>query len=467
VARRSSLTGSCVAVVALLAACSSTEGSGHSQTPVQDSGSANGNETQHATKPSKGLDDLTVPEDGFQVRNAGAEIDPGQDVEYCEIGELPGDPSETYYVHSVELANAPYSHHFVVATALPDSAAEAALQESNIGDKVVCNGANYQWPEEGLVFLGSAQTPYISRGYPKGVGTTLHGHQRVVFDYHYLNTTDHPIQARSAFNVHLVDSSEIEHIATAFSFFNFTVDVPPHDKGSFVAECHFSDDLIVPSVLRHTHEHGRDFSIWYSGGQKDGELIWTSRDWKEETDFLFPSPTLVKAGEGFRFQCDFENEGDAPLRYGIKGTDEMCILAGWFWPAGETRELGPQSCGVTWLDGKGIGHPASEAGGFPPAPSLDARLCHGGISLSGYAGLSDETCNDCICKSCGTILLQCAKDADCTALLDCFGSGCGSQTACIQACKTEIHDHSSAVGMLQQVEACVSSKCGGCGPVDG
>lgn len=463
---RSLLTSSCAASLAFLFACSSNTGEAG---PTKSSTKPVGPEktpTQVSTGPSKTIDDLTVPDDGFQVRNQGAEIGPGEDIEYCEIAELPGDAGETYYARSVELGNAPFSHHLVVATALPGSAAEAALQESAIGDKIVCNGANYEWPQNGLVFLGSAQTPYISRDFPKGVGTILHGHQRVVFDYHYLNTGDHPVQARSAFNVHVVDGSEIEHIATAFSFFNFTIDIGPHESGSFKAECHFGDDLMIASILRHTHEHGRDFSVWYSGGANDGQHIWTSSDWKNDPDYTFPSPTLVKAGEGFRFQCDFENDGSVPLRYGIKGTDEMCILAGWFWPSGDTRELPPANCGITWIDRQGIGHPASEAGGFPPASALDTKICQAGINLSGYASLgSDATCSECVCKSCGTVLLKCAQDTDCSALLDCFASGCGDETSCIQACKTELHDHSSAVGMLQEVESCVSSKCDGCGPI--
>jgi hypothetical protein len=418
--------------------------------------------TSDAGPTPTGLADLTVPSDGFQVRSQGADIAPGEDVEYCEIGELPGDPGETYYVGAVELANAPHSHHFVVATALPGSDADVALRALNLGDKVQCNGTNYEWPQDGLVFVASAQTPYIERKFPKGVGSVLHGNQRIVFDYHYLNTGDTETHAESAMNVHLVDGSSIEHIATAFSFFNFTVDVPPHESGTFTAECHFKDDLMVTSLLRHTHQQGRDFSVWYSGGDRDGQHIWTSHDWKNEPGYDFTSPTLVKANEGFRFECDFDNPNDSELRYGIKGTDEMCILAGWFWPSGDTRELPPQDCGITWVDSKGVGHPADEAGGFPPASSLDARLCHAGVSLSGYSG--DGACNDCMCNSCGSVLMRCASDTDCSALIDCFSKDCGTETQCIQACKQELHDHSSAVGMMEQVESCVSSKCAGCGP---
>ena len=159
--------------VALLAACSS------------DPKSAEPPEGAHIPT---GLSDLTTPSDGFQVRNLGADIAPGEDVEYCEIGELPGDPSETYYVKSVELANAPFSHHFVVGAATPGSDADASFRAMNVGDKVVCNGANFEWPEDGLVGVASAQTPYFSLTFPKGVGTVLHGNERVVFDYHYVNT---------------------------------------------------------------------------------------------------------------------------------------------------------------------------------------------------------------------------------------------------------------------------------------
>lgn len=425
---------------------------------------------EHSTKgptiPS-GPDDLSVPTDGFQVRSAGADIEPGEDVEYCEIGEAPGEPADTYYVKSLELANAAFSHHFVVAAAEPDSEADAALRAFEIGDRVKCNGANYEWPENGLVGLASAQTPYMELRFPDGVGAMLHGRERIVFDYHYVNESEHVVHAKSAVNVHSVSGASIEHIATAFSFFNFTVDVPPGSTGTFTGECHFPNDLMVASLVRHTHQQGRDFSVWYSGGEHDGEHVWTSHDWKHDTGFDFQEPLLVRTGEGFRFQCAFDNPGGNHLRYGIKGTDEMCILAGWVWGKGDEKELPSQNCGITWIDDAGIGHPASEAGGFPEASSADASLCLTGIDAVGFGGLGGAACNQCVCDACGTVLLKCATDPDCAALMACLGQDCGDENACIQACKGELHDHSSAIGMMEEVDACLGSRCDGCGPTPG
>lgn len=460
--RRLSFIGN-VGALALVAGCSPSAKDSRTTSPrLENESASDASAAKNGAPTPTGLDDLPVPTDGFQVLDVGADIGPGEDVEYCEVGELPGDSGETYYVGGVELANAAHSHHLVVATAQPGSDADTALRAMNVGDKVVCNGTNYEFPQDGLVFVGSAQTPYIDRSFPKGVGTMLYGNQRVVFDYHYLNTSTEVVHARSAINVHLVDQASVQHIANPFSFFNYTVDVPPQATGKFVAECHFKDDLMVTSILRHTHQQGRDFSVWYAGGTHDGDLIWTSHDWKNEPDYTFPTPTLLKSGEGFRFECDFQNDANTELRYGIKGTDEMCILAGWFWPA-DTRELPPAPCGVTWIDSKGIGHPADEDGGFPKASALDARVCKAGISLSGYGG--DDSCNTCMCDSCGDVLVKCASDTDCSALMDCFGQGCTGEAQCAQQCKQQVHDHSSAVGLVEQVEACLYSKCAGCGPL--
>jgi len=438
-------------VCALLAACS---GDPQVERPPQ---------TEAATPKHipEGPDDLPVPRKGFQVRSVGAEIGPGEDIEYCEIGELPGDPSETYFVKSIELANAAFSHHLVVSAAVPGSAADATLRALNVGDRVKCNGANYEWPDEGLVGLLSAQTPYIGRDFPEGVGINLYGNQRLVFDYHYVNSSAETIRAASAFNAHTADEASIQHIATAFSFFNFTVDIPARSAKSFIAECHFKDDLTLSGLVRHTHQQGRDFSVWFSGGPQDGEHIWTSHDWKHEPGYDFPEPILMKAGDGFRYECGFENPTDSPLRYGIKGSDEMCILAGWIWPAGDAKQVPPQDCGVTWVDGEGLGHPATEAGGFPPASAADANLCLAGINLLGLGGTPE--CASCMCNSCGSVLLKCATDPDCGALISCLGQGCSNQSECIQSCEDQIHQHSSAIGMMQQVQGCLASRCAECG----
>src|SRR5687768_16190328 len=57
---------------------------------------------------------LAAPEYGFQVRSVGTTIEPLQDVEYCEVVQQPGDPSETYYVTGFDSEMTVGSHHLIV-----------------------------------------------------------------------------------------------------------------------------------------------------------------------------------------------------------------------------------------------------------------------------------------------------------------------------------------------------------------
>ena len=84
---------------------------------------------------------------------------------------------------------------------------------------------------------------------------------------------------------------------------------------------------MVFQLTRHTHQWGTDFPVKYKGGPKDGELIFTSPDY-ENADYNFEEPALIRAGEGFEWTCNYQNTTDSVLRFGIKATDEMCILFG-------------------------------------------------------------------------------------------------------------------------------------------
>ena len=79
------------------------------------------------------------------------------------------------------------------------------------------------------------------------------------------------------------------------------------------------------NVVRHTHQWGTDFNVWFAGGERDGEHIFLSEDY-EDTIHSFEEPVLVKAGEGFTFSCAYRNTEDYTLNFGLKASDEMCIL---------------------------------------------------------------------------------------------------------------------------------------------
>ena len=283
---------------------------------------------------------LDPPASGFQIRSDGTLIQPGEDVEYCEVVALPGTPDDTYYVRAFESQMTEGSHHLIIAGIVPESDTD---HHAEVGDRVPCTGPDVFGGE--LVPVTGSQKPYEGEAFPPGVGRVFTGGQKVVFDYHYFNTTPEPIQARAAVNFHTTTADKVTKLSQSFGFYNLGIEIPPGAAKAFTAECFFDGDVYVHSLTRHTHQWGTEFNTWFAGGPRDGELVFSSPDY-ETVSFPFEEPTLVRGGEGFRFECAFENNETYTLKFGLKASDEMCILFGSWYEAMEGQNLGNQSCFV-------------------------------------------------------------------------------------------------------------------------
>jgi hypothetical protein len=52
----------------------------------------------------------------------------------------------------------------------------------------------------------------------------------------------------------------------------------------------------------------------------------------------------VKKDEGFTFRCAYKNTESYPLKFGVKASDEMCILFGTWFPVNADDNVQPQGC---------------------------------------------------------------------------------------------------------------------------
>jgi hypothetical protein len=282
---------------------------------------------------------LDRPESGLQLRTAGRTIQPGEDREQCEVVRLPGGPDDEYDVNHFELAMTAGSHHLIVAAIQPGSETEAQVTEGDLIDCVGPTGFG-----EDIDVVTGAQLPTYDEAYPDGVGKVYRGGQYLVFDYHYFNATDLPIDARVALNLHTTAAANIQKVMSLLAFANLDIETPAGEARSFPTDCRTGDDVMVYKLMRHTHRWGTDFPVEFAGGARDGELIYTSPSY-EEPDFIFDEPVRVAGGEGFRFTCSYDNTTSDTLRFGVKATDEMCILFGLVFSPTD-REVPNQICVV-------------------------------------------------------------------------------------------------------------------------
>jgi hypothetical protein len=297
------------------------------------------------------LPELAPPEQGFQVRSRGMTIAPGEDVEYCEIVTIPGTPDQEYWVEGFDIEMTDFSHHLIVSSLNPGSAAEAQLGDGHVEP---CFGAHDIASFAEVSDVTGSQRPSFTFEYPEGVGKVFTGGQKLVFDYHYLNSSTLPVPAGHAVNFRTTSPENIQRIGRRLAFVNLTIDVPAQEQASFTGECKFDQDVMVGAVVRHTHKWGTDFTTWYAGGERDARHIWTSTDYELDTMHTFDEPVLMPAGTGFRFECAFDNTTSTPLVFGPKASDEMCILFGLWWKVGDDDPEAPQFCIMQNIDQDGV-----------------------------------------------------------------------------------------------------------------
>jgi hypothetical protein len=294
---------------------------------------------------------LDLPGRGFQVETLGNTIEPGDDIQWCEVVQLPGTQKDVYYINRLEAAMTPYGNSLEVSAAIPGSETEANIDS---GTRVTCQRAGEVFGED-FIDVMSSQQLYSDVRYPKGVGKILYGGQKLVIDYHYFNPSEEPVSAKVKLNFYLVDKRNVEKIAHTATFENFTIYTPPNGESTHLAECIVDEDILVYSLTRRTHRWGTDFSVWYAGGERDGEHIWTSSDWNRDTQYVIPGgPIRLKAGEGFRFECDYNNTTNESLQFGVYATDETCILQADWWVINEGDDADEQGCLVFTVDEDGI-----------------------------------------------------------------------------------------------------------------
>lgn len=292
---------------------------------------------------------LDPPTRGFQVRTRGVLVEPGEDVRWCEVVELPGGPADVYPVARIESAVSDFARDLVVSVA-PASGDTAAIMD--VGARVPCSRAGEAFGED-LVELVASRHAYQDQRYPTGVGQLLHGGQRLAVDYHYFNEGAEPVVALAKLNFHTTDAGAIEHLAQTASFQNVTIYTPPHGWSSHLAECAVSQPMWVGELARRTERHGTNFRVWLTGGERDGTPLWTSLD-PLDTEHEPAAPILLQPGEGFRFECDYRNDTDQELRFGVNASDETCGLNATWWAADDTQPTQPEGCLLLEVDPDGV-----------------------------------------------------------------------------------------------------------------
>jgi hypothetical protein len=319
--------------------------------------SETGAEQVPAAAPAAGVAEpleLAVPARGFQVETTGSLIEPGDDVRMCEVVVLPGESSEHYHVNRIESALSSRGEDLIVRAAEPGSETAAIMDR---GASMPCTRAGEAFGEE-LSDVLLSRGGYADDRFPAGAGKIFQGGQKLAVEYHYVNRGKDAVLAKAKLSFHVVDSELVQHLVRTASFENFTIYTPPNGHSSHLGECRVRQEMVVSDLARRTQHYGTTFKVWLVGGERDGALVWQSADGRDSRTAL-GAPLHLAAGEGFRFQCDYENTTDRELRYGVSAADETCTLDATFWASDASDSPLTEDCLLFTVDPDGVARPRS------------------------------------------------------------------------------------------------------------
>ncbi|MDH5675679.1 MAG: hypothetical protein OEZ06_26380 [Myxococcales bacterium] len=297
---------------------------------------------------------LEPPARGVHVRSPLLWVDPGEDLRLCEIVALPGGQQDVYFIDRIESELADGARDLIVHALDLGSETEAI---ADIGSRVACTRAGEAFGED-LEDVTSVRVGYRDQQFPDGVGKILYGGQKLALEYHVVNTGDAPASVGLALSFHTVEEKTIRRVAHTAGFHNLTIYTPPLGQSSHLAECLVKQEVLVSELARRTGRWGTGFAVWQVGGDRDGELLWHSAG-PHNAALSLEEPLRFQAGEGFRFQCDYNNTTDLELRFGIGDHDESCTLEATYWVEGQgvgpaQDGSSPEGCLVLDVDPDGV-----------------------------------------------------------------------------------------------------------------
>lgn len=171
-----------------------------------------------------------------------------------------------------------------------------------------------------------AQQSAAALTYPTGSGLPIAAHQSIHIEMHYLNTDDEPMMIGGSAELDLAAEStglrEIDFLFTGGA----SISIPAH--GTQTVETFHT--LPVGSELfaatAHTHQWGRRATLELTDASGAApRLLHDSTNWAERPIDVF-TPIVITEGQGLRLTCNFENQSDQPVSFGLSADDEMCFL---------------------------------------------------------------------------------------------------------------------------------------------
>ena len=273
---------------------------------------------------------LPMPASGYRVDLEKFEIAPDFEREffvYKKIGN-----TEDIYVNRFEIKMRRNSHHFLIYDI--NDAAPGPPELDRIRDIRNPNGSmNFSNMFHMLfhVYVAGSQTQYFDYQFPEGVAFKMPANAAYDFNSHYVNKRNVPIEGEVNVNLHTIPKEQVQKAAGTINWGNTNFSLPANRVTTITKTYTVEKRTYIFSLTSHTHALGEKFVIKISGGNRDGEVVYTSTDWHHPPVVNYTTPIVLEPGQGLTSEITYNNNTNRVVNFGLTSEDEMGIIFGYYY----------------------------------------------------------------------------------------------------------------------------------------
>jgi hypothetical protein len=236
--------------------------------------------------------------------------------------------TQTVYVNRIQLRGMSNSHHLVVYSFRNPASLPA---ENVMRDLRSANGMINLEYLQNHVFMGGGTDVNSDVSLPPGVALKVNASTPLDLNAHYFNKTSSTLKGENYINFYTIPASSVQNIAKTFDLNNLEIILPPGERKTLVKNFTFNEVTRVAFLTSHFHKLGEKFVIKIYGGTRNGEVIYTNTDWEHPATVSFPTPIILKAGEGLTSEVTYYNKTNKTVTFGLTSEDEMNIIFGYYY----------------------------------------------------------------------------------------------------------------------------------------
>ena len=182
------------------------------------------------------------------------------------------------------------------------------------------------------VFFAGSMTQTSDYRFPAGVALKVPANATFDLNTHYVNKSTSSVPGEAYANLHTVDRSQVQRVASTLNMGNTSFSLPAGQRTT-VTKTFFVDSTIsVFALTSHMHARGEKFVVRIAGGARNGQVVYENVDWEHPAITTFATPIVLQRGEGLTSEVTYNNATTRPIGFGLTSEDEMGIIFGYYYP---------------------------------------------------------------------------------------------------------------------------------------